>query len=264
MPNILKGFLRPQVEVYAFPEADGLLPEPEAAPQQAQAAAPPDPAPAAQKPIDYARLQAEVILNEARKQAEDIQENAKDQLRAYLEEARQEGRSEGYRDGFAEGMAKAMAEGKLAREQQAAKEAADVGRFLEQVAWAREELMNQAESELRELALTIAEKVVRVSLKSSGEVVGRMIQGAVEKLKRRAWVHIYISGADAKSMAQIPPQLAAALSSVSEHVKIVPMADDESGTCIIEMPDEIIDASASTQLSNIRNILSDVSYRDTK
>ena len=35
------------------------------------------------------------------------------------------------------------------------------------------------------------------------------------------------------------------------------MADDEAGTCIIEMPDEIIDASAATQLNNIRTMLSD-------
>ena len=35
------------------------------------------------------------------------------------------------------------------------------------------------------------------------------------------------------------------------------MADDEAGTCIIEMPDEIIDASAATQLNNIRTLLAD-------
>ena len=50
-------------------------------------------------------------------------------------------------------------------------------------------------------------------------------------------------------MAQIAPQLTA-LSGLSDHIKIIPMAGDEEGTCIIEMPDEIIDASASTQLNN--------------
>ena len=55
-----------------------------------------------------------------------------------------------------------------------------------------------------------------------------------------------------------PVPLAAALASLSDQVRIVPVADDESGTCIIEMPDEIIDASASTQLSNIRGIVADV------
>ena len=51
------------------------------------------------------------------------------------------------------------------------------------------------------------------------------------------------------------PELTAMLAGLSDHIKIIPMADDESGTCIIEMPDEIIDASASTQLNNLRDIL---------
>jgi flagellar assembly protein FliH len=33
------------------------------------------------------------------------------------------------------------------------------------------------------------------------------------------------------------------------------VAEDEPGTCIIEMPDEIVDASAATQLSNLRGVL---------
>ena len=49
-----------------------------------------------------------------------------------------------------------------------------------------------------------------------------------------------------------------ALKNGAAGVVAVPVADDESGTCIIEMPDEIIDASASTQLSNIRGIVADV------
>lgn len=53
-----------------------------------------------------------------------------------------------------------------------------------------------------------------------------------------------------------PPELTTALAGLSEHIKIIPMSDDELGACIIEMPDEIIDASASTQLNNIRDVLS--------
>ena len=36
------------------------------------------------------------------------------------------------------------------------------------------------------------------------------------------------------------------------------LSDDEAGTCIIEMPDEIIDASASTQLKNIRDLIHEI------
>ena len=56
---------------------------------------------------------------------------------------------------------------------------------------------------------------------------------------------------------QISPALTTALGALSQHVKIVPMGDDESGTCIVETPEEIIDASVSTQMSNIRDILRD-------
>jgi flagellar assembly protein FliH len=33
------------------------------------------------------------------------------------------------------------------------------------------------------------------------------------------------------------------------------MEDSAPGTCIIELPDQIIDASASTQIENIRGIM---------
>ena len=35
------------------------------------------------------------------------------------------------------------------------------------------------------------------------------------------------------------------------------MGDDEGGTCIVETPEEIVDASVSTQMSNIRDVLRD-------
>ena len=36
---------------------------------------------------------------------------------------------------------------------------------------------------------------------------------------------------------------------------VVPMGDGEDGTCIVETPEEIVDASVSTQMSTIRDIL---------
>ena len=114
----------------------------------------------------------------------------------------------------------------------------------------------QAQNELCELSLAVAEKVIHISLRTSRDVIARMIQVATEKLKRREWVHIYVGGYEARDLAQITPELTTALAGLSEHIKIIPMSDDELGACIIEMPDEIIDASASTQLNNIRDVLS--------
>jgi flagellar assembly protein FliH len=105
--------------------------------------------------------------------------------------------------------------------------------------------------------MAVAEKVVCVSLKSSSEVISQMIQAAIDKRKRKEWVRIYISECDAKRMVQLPPSLTTALAALSDRVRIIPVAEDEPGTCIIEMPDEIVDASAATQLSNLRGVLAD-------
>ena len=115
--------------------------------------------------------------------------------------------------------------------------------------------MEQAREELCDLSIAAAEKVIHVSLKSSREVILRMVQMATERLKRREWVRIYIGGCDSWELAQISPEPTASLAGLSDHIKLIPMADDESGTCIIEMPDEIIDASVSTQLDNLKGIL---------
>ena len=82
-----------------------------------------------------------------------------------------------------------------------------------------------------------------------------MIEAATAKKRRCEWVQIYIADCDARTNAQTLPELTEAMRHLSDRVRVIPMADDESGTCIIEMPDEIIDASVSTQLDNLRGVL---------
>lgn len=210
-------------------------------------------------PVDYARVQAEAILATANLDAEKIKERAKAEAlaeaAAELAELKEQAKAEGYEQGYAEGMAQAREDGRLERERQAVEQAEAVDRFLESAAHAKELVINQAEAEMRDLALTIAEKVIRVSLKSSSDILLRMIETATEKHRRCEWVQIYIADCDARKLSLTAPEMAAALRHLSDRVRIIPMADDESGTCIIEMPDEILDASVSTQMENIREIV---------
>ena len=208
-------------------------------------------------PVHYAQLQAELILNQAREEAEALLNQAREQAQSEIEEIRAGARDEGYRDGYAQGIAKAMDDAVRDREETAARMEQDVKAFLEKASLAREELILQSRDELVELCLSIAEKVVRVSLKSSAEVIVRMIQTATERMRRQEWVHIYISGCDTRQVAKISPALTSTLGALSQHIKVVPMEDDESGTCIVETPEEIVDASVSTQMSNIRDVLHD-------
>ena len=281
MRNILKGLLDP--ETYRFPSAEELgleeesppeapgeeeayeetapspegeepvLEEGEAPPGEEGPAASPEPS----GPVQYAQLQAELILKRAREEAEELLANARAAAKAEQEEIRMGARDEGYREGYAQGIGKAMEDAQRDKEAVAARMEKEVQAFLEKADMAREEVLLQARDELLDLCIAVAEKVVRVSLKSSSEVIVRMIQTATERLKRQEWVHIYISGCDTKGVAQISPALTTALGALSQHVKIIPMGDDEGGTCIIETPEEIIDASVSTQMTNIRDLLRD-------
>lgn len=292
MRNILKGFLEPQAEKYVLPDAsdihfeegisDFLLPsldeeEEPLPPEEPQpetvdvtvgeeepGAREPEPEPAEpekpkapETPVHYAQLQAELILNKAREEAEELLAQARERALAEQEEIRAGARDEGYRDGYAQGTAKAMDDAVRDREATAARLEKEVKAFLEKASLAREEMILQSRDELVELCLAIAEKVVRVSLKSSSEVIVRMIQTATERMKRQEWVHIYISGCDVRQLSKISPALTSTLGALSQHIKIIPMGDGEDGTCIVETPDEIVDASVSTQMSNVRDVIRD-------
>lgn len=279
MRNILKGFLEPKAEAYVLPDArdirfegenfdldeeteEELPQEPlditvEGGTEEEQPEPEPPPEPKKETPVHYAQLQAELILNQAREDAEQILAQARQRAEAEQEEIRAGARDEGYREGYAQGIAKAMDDSVRDREATAARLEKEVRSFLEKASLAREEMLLQTREELLELCLSIAEKVVRVSLKSSSEVIVRMIQTATERMKRQEWVHIYISGCDARQLAQISPALTTTLGALSQHIKVVPMGDDEGGTCIVETPEEIVDASVSTQMSNIRDVLYD-------
>lgn len=210
-------------------------------------------------PVQYAQLQSELLLQDAQRQAEEILRQAEEAARLEAEELRAKAREEGYQAGFQEGLqqglAQAMEESGQAREAMAQKMEEDVAMFLDKAERKLNRQLDDNLDELRDLALAVAEKVVCVSLKSSTDVIGRMIQTAVDKRRRREWAHIYVAECDAKKLVQMPTALMAALSELSDRVRIIPMAGEEAGTCIIECPDEIIDASASTQMQNIRDML---------
>lgn len=263
MPSILKRFVNPKATPYQFPLAEELQTETKAdlpsdstpnpyPPEESMAPASPK-----QGSLDFAKLQAEAIMEAARQDAAEFIERAKIDIVAELEQLRAGAQAEGFRNGYAQGISHALAETQAQRAAQATQLGADVTHFLEKASLAQDAIFQQSQSELRDLSIAIAEKIVRVSLKNSGEVISRMILRSTEKLRRKEWVHIYIAGCDAKSFAQVSPRLTASLAALSDQVKIVPIADEESGTCMIEMPDEIIDASVSTQFSNIRDLLSD-------
>ncbi len=283
LPNILKYFMKPKAEDYTLPDTEQMaaqleemvrfqesIPQenaqpaenaqgsdfiPMAEPEQPLSDARQDSENAGVSSIAFAKAQASALLHDAQEQAERIIEEAKNAAEAEVAQIHQRAAEEGYGQGYAEGRAKGEQEAIEATKAETQRMVQDVQMFLSKATLSREETIDNLRGELLDVAVTVAEKVIHVSLKSSEEIIKRMILSATQKMKRREWVQIYVADSDVKGVVQTDPTLAAALSSISDHVKIVPMHDAEAGTCIVEMPDEIIDASASTQLENIRAMI---------
>ncbi len=113
-------------------------------------------------------------------------------------------------------------------------------------------------NELKDIAIAVAEKVIHVSLASSGEVIKRMITNEVEKRKKTAWMKIYIDQQDYDMLVQCDGDVATDLARISDNIRFVVVDNEKAGHTIIETPEEITDISVDTQMTNLKEKLSTV------
>lgn len=204
------------------------------------------------------KKEAQEALEEAKREAQEILERARAQAEEDLAAAKEEGYRTGYGTGYREGMARGEAECRENYKEKLAAFESDMRRALGSVETAKENCLRRYLDELKDCAIAIGEKVIHISLRSSGEVIKKMIVSATEKLKKTAWVKIYINKCDYDMMMETDADILDELSHLSDNIKFIVMDKEERGNCIIEMPEEIVDVSVSTQIENIKDILENV------
>lgn len=189
--------------------------------------------------------QATAILEDARAEADIIREAA-----------RQDGHALGYEEGLKNGKIDAEAQQQQLMQEALQKYLVDIQKAIEVIQAQKDQILDEYKDSLRDLAIAIAEKVINVSLKSSGQIIEKMIVAATDRMSNKQWAKISISKYDADLMVQGDMDILAAMKNVSDNVTITVMDGAEPGTCVIEFPDQIIDASVNTQLDNIKELLS--------
>lgn len=195
--------------------------------------------------------QAEEILNAAQEEAVRLREEAG---RTGREEGYEAGKQEGYDEGYADGERRALEAHRENCQRELDRLQDQVTGTIRDMGNLKDKVLEQYLDNLKDISLAVAEKIIHTSLKSSGEIIKRMIVVSTEKLKKVAWAKIYIGRNESGINIQGDAELMHELTKLSDNVKIVVM-NEEPGTCIIELPNEIIDVSAGTQLENIRGIL---------
>lgn len=198
---------------------------------------------------------ADVLLQETIVKTEALLENARIKADEISSQAYQEGFEQGREDGLKAGREEAWEAEQETVNQKIRQLEDQIAQYVTDMENLKDKILEEYLDDLKDISLAIGEKIVQTSLKSSGDVVKKMIIAATEKLKKTAWAKIYVAPVGNEMDIQGDAQLLKELSKLSDNVKIVVMDDAEAGTCVIELPHEIIDISTGTQMENIRDIL---------
>ncbi|MGP8312079.1 FliH/SctL family protein [Enterocloster aldenensis] len=210
--------------------------------------------------VEDAREQARQILLKANQLAGDILREAGTQAEQLKKTAIEEGCKEGFEAGYKSGTEQAAMEQADFFRRQEEEFRKDMEQALSSIDQAKEKSLRNYLEELKDCSVAIAEKVIHISLRSSGEVIKRMLVAETEKLRKTAWVKIYMEKTDYDMMAEADADVVSELAKLSDNIKFVVMDKESSGNCIIEMPDEIVDISVDTQMDNIREILGNIRF----
>ncbi len=192
----------------------------------------------AQKIRQDAEDQAQAILAEARQKAAALEEDIKQRVTQTEREAWEKGRAEGASRGFEEGKAEVqrLVEGLHGI----------ITRAIEK----RGEIIEEAETQIINLVLLIAKKVIKVISENQKNVVINNVVQALRKLKSRGDVVIRVNLAD----LELTSEHVKDFMKMVENVKSITVLEDSSvdrGGCIIETDFGQIDARVSSQLHEI-------------
>ena len=202
----------------------------------------------------FATEAANEIIAEAEKKAEQILADARGQADILRQKAFRDGYEEGRQDGTRE----AYEEQRRLLDEEVRQLQSNAADVIKSVSIEKTKLLEQYVDDLKRISLAVAEKIIQTSLQSSGDIVKRMILAATDKITKKRWAKIYITKCNASVSMEVDAEFMEALAHLSDSIKIITMDNGEEGTCIIELPDEIIDASVGTQLENIKDILNNV------
>jgi flagellar assembly protein FliH len=192
----------------------------------------------AQKVRQEAEDEARRIVSEAKSQAEESVREAESRVAEIEAEARKKGSQEGREAGFAEGRAEV--------ERLVERVHVVLNRSIEK----RNEIIAESETQVINLVLLIARKVIKVISENQKNVVVNNTIQALRKLKSRGDVVIRVNLAD----VQLATEHVKDFVEMVEQVESVTVLEDSSvdrGGCIIETDFGQVDARISSQLHEI-------------
>lgn len=185
--------------------------------------------------IQKAKQEAEQIIAEAQTQRDKLQLEAK---------------SQGFEQGHAEGYEKGEAEVNRLIER--------MHKILEAVMQRREEILKDTESQIVELVILMARKVIKILSENQKNVVMANVVAALKKVRTRGAVTLRVNLEDVKLTTANISEFIKHIENV-EGITVLEDSSVEKGGCIVETDFGAIDARISSQLTELENKILDVS-----
>jgi flagellar assembly protein FliH len=193
-----------------------------------------------------AQDEAEKIVAEAGKKAQEIEDASRAAFEAERKDAEERGRIAGREAGFAEG--KAEVERLIQRMQTVLERAQDK----------RAEILAETEQEIIDLVLLISRKVIKVISENQRNMVISNVVQALRKVKGRGNIIIRINMVDLKLTTEHVKDFTQLVEG-SKSLQIVEDSTIDPGGCIIETDFGEIDARISSQLAELETKILEIS-----
>ena len=193
-----------------------------------------------------AENQANEILAKARAEAEQIIADAEAKKAQLESEAHQNGYDTGYNKGYDDGVAEVN---RLIER---------MHKMVESVMQRREEILSETESQIVELVILMARKVIKILSESQKQVVMANTLAALKKVKARGKVTLRVNLEEVKLTTAHIQEFIQHVENI-EAIKVLEDSSVEKGGCIVETDFGAIDARISSQLTELENKILEVS-----
>jgi len=161
------------------------------------------------------------------------------------------GKNKGYEEGYQLGL-KEIKEQLLKENENRINE---ISTMLQAIENKKQFIISKYEDGITKLSLDIAEKIMKQKIDLKDNSLSRIVESVISDYKNVEWVKIYVSEKDEVKMIEADKTLIDELEKISRDVKIEVKKDLSKGSCIVETPNSIVDASIDTQLSNLKEII---------
>lgn len=193
-----------------------------------------------------AEAEAEAILSKARAEAEQIVADAEEKKNQLQTDAIQNGFDAGHKEGYEKGVAEV--ERLIER----------MHKMVESVMQRREEILQETESQIVELVILMARKVIKILSESQKNVVMANTLAALKKVKARGKVTLRVNLEEVKLTTAHIQEFIQHVENI-EGITVLEDSSVEKGGCIVETDFGAIDARISSQLTELENKILDVS-----